>query len=243
MDEGATFAERLARVAERIESACRAAGRPPGGVRLLAISKTQPPERVREAAEAGQRLFGENRVQEAQAKIPLCPSNLSWHMVGHLQGNKVRAAARLFDMIHSVDSVQRLRQIDAACAGEGRRLPVCLEINVAGESSKFGLPPGDLESALDAARELAHVDVVGLMTMPPPAPDPERARPHFRRLRERRDECRARTGFELPELSMGMSHDLEVAVQEGATWLRIGTDLFGPRTGAAWRPAATDGDG
>lgn len=224
-----TMDDRLARIRERMAAACGRAGRNPDEVRLLAVSKTQPPERVAEAFRAGLTVFGENRVQEAAAKIPLCPSPLEWHLIGHLQGNKAKAAVSLFQMIHSVDSVALLDRINRLCEEAGRDMPVCLEINVSGEASKFGMPPEEVPAALEQAVSMMRVSVVGLMTMPPYAEDPGRARHFFQTLRALRDRCRAQTGFDLPELSMGMSHDFEVAIEEGATWIRVGSALFGER--------------
>ena len=226
----------MQRVRERIAAACAAAGRDPEGVALVAVSKTQPPEAVREAADCGLRVFGENRVQEAGFKIPLCPGHLDWHLVGHLQANKARPAVRLFSTIHSIDSVDLLRRIDAIAGEEGRRPRVLLEVNVSGEGSKNGMRPDDVPAALEAANGLRCIEVAGFMTMPPYCEDPERARGFFRTLRGLRDRCAAATGFALPELSMGMSMDFEVAIGEGATLVRVGTDLFGAR-GSPWRPA------
>ncbi|MBU4460548.1 MAG: YggS family pyridoxal phosphate-dependent enzyme [Verrucomicrobia bacterium] len=241
MDEPATIAERVGRVRERMAAACRAAGRDPDSVALVAISKTQPPEAVREAADCGLRVFGENRVQEAGFKIPLCPGHLDWHLVGHLQANKARAAVRLFSTIHSVDSADLLCRIDAIAGDEGRRPRVLLEVNVSGEGSKNGMPPDAVRAALETANGLRCVAVAGFMTMPPYCEDPERARGFFRTLRVLRDRCAAETGFALPELSMGMSMDFEVAIGEGATLVRVGTDLFGSR-GSPWRPVV-EGEG
>lgn len=221
-----TFAERLDAVERRIAAACEKAGRPRGSVRLLAVSKTKPPEAVREAAASGVRLFGENKVQEAQSKIPLCPSGLEWHLIGHLQTNKAKAAAHLFRLIHSVDSVKLLEALDSHAA---TTLPVLLQVNVSGEASKSGMEPAAVAAAVEAANGMQKVEVHGLMTIPPFAPDPEKTRIHFRALRELRDRVQDETGTPLPELSMGMSHDLEVAIEEGSTWVRIGTDLFGSR--------------
>lgn len=221
--------DRLAKVRDRIRAACEWCGRNPEDVRLLAVSKTQPPEQVEAAAAAGQAVFGENRVQEAAAKIPRCPGHLEWHLVGHLQSNKVNAAVRLFSTIHSVDSIERLGQLNRACENAGRDMQVFLQLNVSGEASKFGMPPDTLAPALEAATGLVRLEVAGLMTIPPLSEDPERARGFFRALREARDQARDATGFALPELSMGMSHDLEVAVEEGATWVRVGSDIFGAR--------------
>ncbi len=224
-----TFAERLAAIRDRIAQVCARAGRDPAGVRILPVTKTRGPDRVAEAAACGLTVFGENKVQEAQAKIPLCPGHLTWHMIGHLQTNKVKAAVRLFAQIHSVDSLKLLGALDAAGEITGRIMPVLLAVNVAGESSKFGLAPAEVPAVLAAANGLRRVEIAGLMTMPPLAEDPEQARPFFRQLRELRDGWRQAAGFALNELSMGMSHDFEVAVEEGATWVRLGTVLFGPR--------------
>lgn len=222
-----TFAGRLEKVEQRIAAACEKAGRPRESVRLLAVSKTKPAEAVREAADCGLRLFGENKVQEAQSKIPLCPSGLEWHLIGHLQSNKAKVAANLFHMIHSVDSLKLLQALDAHA---GTALPVLLQVNVSGEASKSGMKPGEVAQVIEAANQLQKVEVHGLMMIPPFTPDPEKARIHFVALRELRDRVQAETGTPLPELSMGMSHDLEIAIEEGSTWVRIGTDLFGGRS-------------
>jgi len=233
------LAERIERVRARLADAAARAGRPVESVRLLAVSKTHPPAAVREAAACGLTDFGENKVQEAALKIPLAPGRLTWHLVGHLQSNKVRAAVRLFDYIHSVDSARLLRLVEEESRAQGRRPKVFLEVNVAGEASKFGLAPEAVGETLAAAQECRAAEVVGLMAIPPVVAEPERARGFFRRLRELRDELRGATGFALDELSMGMSHDAEIAVEEGATWVRIGTDIFGPRA-AAWKPTADE---
>ena len=226
MDE---IAENLERVRGRIAAACARAGRAAEEVRLLAVSKTQGPEAVRAAVAAGQRGFGENRVQEAAAKIPECPGHLEWHLIGHLQGNKVAAAARLFDWVHSVDSAKVLVALDREAGEAGRRLEVLAQVNVSGERSKSGLSPEAAGEVLALGGGLSHVRVRGLMTIPPLSEDPERARPYFRRLRELRDGWAAELGMELGELSMGMTHDLEVAIEEGATFVRVGTGIFGAR--------------
>lgn len=229
MDIVVTLADRVAGIRARMDAACARAGRDPASVRLLAVSKTRTPEEVAAAAAAGLDAFGENKVQEAAAKIPSCPGHLHWHLVGHLQSNKVRPAVRLFETIHAVDSIPLLERVDAIAGDEGARPVAFLEVNVSGEAAKFGMSPEAVPATLDAARRLAHVTVTGLMTMPPLSEDPERARGFFRSLRLLRDRCRAQTGFELPELSMGMSADFETAIEEGATWIRVGTDVFGPR--------------
>ncbi len=224
-----TFDERLSEVGERIKAACGRAGRTEEDVRIMAVSKTVSPDAVSEAAACGLTVFGESRVQEAHQKIPLCPSHLAWHMIGHLQSNKANDAVRLFSMIHSVDSEKLLRFINRAGESAGVVVPVCLEVNVSGEGTKFGILPEAAPALLEAANGMMNVEVAGLMTIPPATRDPADARPHFRRLRELRDKWRAETGFDLRELSMGMSHDFEVAVEEGATWIRLGTILFGKR--------------
>ena len=223
----------------RIEAACARVGRDPDTVRVVAVAKNHSPDLVREAVAAGLSIIGENRVQEAMQKQPLCPGIIEWHLVGHLQRNKVRHAAALFRMVHSVDSWRLLEALDGACEEAGVRMPVCLEVNVAGEASKFGLPPADAPAVLSRCGDLSRVTVCGLMTVPPFASDPEAVRPHFRRLRELRDRWEQDTGVGLPELSMGMSSDFEVAVEEGATMVRLGTILFGPRT-APWRRSTSD---
>lgn len=228
-DVSDTFQDRVAAVLSRVEAACRRAGRAPDAVRVLPVAKTYGPDAVRAAAEAGFRCIGENRVQEARQKIPECPGHLEWHLIGHLQSNKVREAVQYFSLIHSVDSERLLRLIDGAAREAGRTLPVCLEVNVAGQASKFGLAPDGVDPLLAAAQDLFHVRVVGLMTVPPAVRDPEESRPWFRALRELRDRLAAGTGQALPELSMGMSGDFDVAIEEGATWIRLGSILFGPR--------------
>ena len=227
-----SFEERLDAVNERIAAACERAGRMPEEVRLCAVAKTFGPDAVAAAAACGVRTIGENRVQEAQQKIPQCPGSLEWHMVGHLQRNKARAVATLFRMVHSVDSLRLAAALDSACEEAGVVMPICIEVNVSVESSKFGVAPGVLSPLLDGVGPLRNLDLVGLMTIPPFAPDPEAARPFFRELRELRDACSRQHAIELPELSMGMSHDFPVAIEEGATWIRLGTALFGERT--AW---------
>jgi len=225
----ATFENRLAEVRRRIKAACERSGRRPEEVRILAVSKTYGPDCIREAVACGLTFFGESRVQEAKQKIPLCPTALTWHLVGHLQTNKVKDAVNLFGLIQAVDSLKLLLAIETAAEAAGRVMPVFLEVNVSGESSKYGLAPAAIPDVLKAANGLRRVDIQGLLTIPPLAEDPEHARPYFRNLRELRDRWRQETGFELRELSMGMSHDFEVAVEEGATWIRVGTILFGKR--------------
>jgi len=218
--------ERMATLETRMAVACERAGRERDSVRLIAVTKTHGPEVVRAAASCGLRCFGENRVQEAQVKIPMCPSGLEWHLIGHLQRNKVKFAVRLFSMIHSVDSIALLEEIARRA---GTVMPVLLEVNVSGEGVKFGLKPEETAAAVEAANALGKIEVRGLMTVPPFTPDPESARVHFKALRELRDRVERETGTPLPELSMGMSNDFEVAIEEGATFIRVGSDLFGKR--------------
>ncbi len=236
MDES-TFQDRLDEIEQRIATACDRAGRDRSEVQLLAVSKTHAPDRVAEASACGLTLFGESRVQEAMKKIPLCGGHLKWHLIGHLQTNKAKFVARLFDMVHSVDSLRVMEALEKACADCGKVMPVALEVNIAGEGSKFGIEPSAVADALIQANDMPHLEPVGLMTMPPFAEDPEKARRHFRALRELRDECERGTGIPLPELSMGMSHDFEVAIEEGSTWIRVGTQLFGKR-GSPWKPVS-----
>ncbi len=224
-----TLEGRVGALMRRVGEACARAGRSVDDVTLVAVSKRHGPEAVYDAAQCGVRVFGESRVQEARQKIPQCPGGIDWHLIGHLQSNKVRDAVRLFQMMHAVDSVRLLEGLDAACAQFGVTMPVCLEVNVSGEGAKFGFAPDEVPGALEAATRLMRINVEGVMTIPPFDPDPEHARPYFRRLREWRDGWAAASGFPLRELSMGMSGDFEVAIEEGATFVRVGTALFGPR--------------
>lgn len=221
--------ERVAAIQERVRAACVRCGREPAEVGIVAVAKRYGPDAVTGVAACGLTVFGENRIQEAKQKIPLCPGHLEWHLVGHLQSNKVRDAISLFHMIHSVDSLRLLETVDRLCGEAGKRLPVCLQVNVSGEGSKFGMDPTEVAPTLEAATAFMNVEVEGLMTMPPFTEDPEGSRPVFRRLRDVRDEVRDRTGVALEALSMGMSNDFDVAIEEGATWIRVGTLLFGER--------------
>jgi pyridoxal phosphate enzyme (YggS family) len=222
-------AANLALIHERIARACERAGRDPSGVALMAVTKGQPPEAVAEAARAGLSLFGENKVQEARAKIPLCPGKLRWHMIGHLQSNKVRDAVGLFEMLQGVDSLALAREVNNRAGQASVRMPILIEVNIVGEASKFGYKPEALLRDLNEINALPRVEIHGLMTIPPWSPVPERVRPVFRKLRELREQCSEVLGAPLPHLSMGMSGDFEVAVEEGATIVRIGTALFGER--------------
>ena len=223
------FADNLNSIQQRIRAACARVERAAESVALLAVSKTHPPETIRAAADCGQLLFGENKIQEAKAKIPLCPGKCRWHFIGHLQSNKVRDAVELFQMIQGVDSLSLAQEINKRCEQAAKKMPVLLEVNVAGEASKSGYSPEKLLVELNELNKLPRMEIHGLMTVPPWAPEAEKARPHFRRLRELKLQCEEILGAPLPHLSMGMSGDFEVAIEEGATLVRIGTALFGPR--------------
>lgn len=202
----------------------------------MAVSKNHPPESVRAMADLGVRLFGENRVQEARAKIPLCPGHLRWHLIGHLQTNKAKDAVHAFEMIHGVDSLRLAEELDRRAEIASRTVRILVEVNVAGESTKFGYRPQQLLAELPAINALRRLEVHGLMCMAPYAPNPETVRPVFRRGRELAREAEAVLGVPLPVLSMGMSGDFEVAIEEGSTLVRIGTALFGERP----RPVRAD---
>lgn len=221
--------DRFERIRDGIAAACERDGRPSTEVSLMAVSKNQPTAAVEEVARLGVRLFGENRVQEAKGKIPQCPGSLTWHMIGHLQSNKCRDAVALFDMIQGVDSLGLAEELDKAAEKQSKTIKILLEVNVAGEASKFGYKPDAVLADLDAIFRLPRLELHGLMTIAPYSPMPERARPYFRMLRELRDQCQERIGGPLPVLSMGMSGDFEVAIEEGSTLVRIGTALFGDR--------------
>lgn len=219
----------LQSVRERVAEAARRAGREPASVRLVAVSKTHPADSVREAFDAGQRVFGESRVQEALAKIPLLPSAADWHFIGHLQSNKIRKALPCFSLFHGVDDVELARQIDRIAAELGLFPKILLEVNVSGEASKFGLAPDAVRSVFDELLALPRVQLCGLMTMAPPVEKPGDARPFFAHLRTLRDELECAGGVPLPELSMGMSGDYEAGIAEGATLVRVGSAIFGAR--------------
>jgi len=223
------FAANLEAVQQRISAACERAGREPASVTLVAVTKTQPPEVVAEASKAGLNLFGENKVQEAKAKIPLCSGRLRWHMIGHLQTNKCRDAVALFEMIQSVDSLDLAEEIAKRAEQAAKTMPVLLEVNAVGEASKFGYPPEQLLAELSRINALSRLEIHGLMTVPPWTLDPEKVRPVFRQLRELKERCEQILGAPLPHLSMGMTGDFEVAIEEGATMIRVGTALFGAR--------------
>jgi pyridoxal phosphate enzyme (YggS family) len=225
-----SLAENLDSIQQRIRAACQRAGREPNSVSLLAVAKTHPPEAVIAAADLGLSLFGENKVQEARAKIPLCPGRIRWHFIGHLQSNKCREAVEWFAMIESVDSRALAQEINKRAEAAAKTMPILLEVNVAGEASKFGYPPERLLAELKALNVLPRIEIHGLMAVPPWSSVAESSRPHFRRLRELKLQCEQILGAPLSHLSMGMSGDFEVAIEEGATIVRVGTALFGART-------------
>lgn len=222
--------EILETVRGRIAAACKRVGRNPDEVEIIAVTKTHGEEVVREAWEAGLTIVGENKVQEAAWKKPASVAGPSWHLIGHLQGNKVRPALELFDFIHSVDSVKLINKIEAVAEATGAQPHILLEVNVSGEKSKSGMAPSEVDEAIRILMEHApRITLEGFMTMAPFSENPEDARPVFRALRELRDRTEEKFGITLPRLSMGMSGDYEVAVEEGATWIRLGTVLFGER--------------
>ena len=224
-----TFRGRADAVRERIAAACRRAGRDPTGVQLLAVTKSHPPAAVEHAARYGLAAVGENRVQEAVAKKAQCPAGIRWELIGHLQSNKAALAAAHFDRVQSVDSLKLLSHLDRAAGELGRRLPVLLQVNAGCDPNKFGADSVDAPRLLDAALALPHIQVDGLMTIAPLSDDPSVAQRTFAALRDLRDQLAARSGAQLRELSMGMSDDLDLAVAEGSTLVRVGTALFGAR--------------
>lgn len=223
------LAENLARIQARIAAACARSGRDPASVELMAVSKTHPPEAVREMARLGVRLFGESRIQEAKAKIPLCPGHLRWQLIGHLQTNKARDAVQLFELIQSVDSLHLAAELQKRAEAAAKTLGVLIEVNVAGESTKFGYRPEQLLVDLPQLNAFRRLEIRGLMCMAPYAPNPENVRPVFQRCHELARQCETILGAPLPVLSMGMSGDFEVAIEEGATLVRVGSALFGDR--------------
>ena len=226
------IADNLAAVQERIAAACDRAGRTREDVQLVAVGKKFPAPIIHEAADCGLTLFGENRVQEAKAKIPDCPGHLRWHFIGNLQTNKCRDAVALFDFLHAVDSLHLAAELNKRCEQAAKVMPVLLEVNVSGEGSKHGFTPESAAAAMEAFFEFPQLEIHGLMTMAPFTRQPENARPYFQKLRKLKSACEARLGAPLPELSMGMSGDYEIAIEEGATIIRLGTTLFGPRSEA-----------
>ena len=240
METDRPVADILEDVKMQIAEACAKSGRQPDSVEIIGVTKTHGPDVVREAWEAGVRLFGENKVQEAAWKISESVSGPEWHLIGHLQRNKVRPALELFSVIHSVDSVRVLEQIERVGGECGCRPEVLLEVNVSGEASKDGLKPEQVPGVIEYALGCRSLTLTGLMTMAPFCPDPAGTRPVFARLRECRDRWEREFGIGLPNLSMGMSNDYLVAIEEGATWVRLGTVLFGHRP--KWRPVREDAE-
>ena len=222
--------ENLTRVRDEMARAAERSGRDAADVLLIAVSKKQDAEKVRAAFDAGQPIFGESRVQEARAKIPLLPAAVRWHFIGHLQKNKVRPALPLFELFHSVDSLALAQDIQRIAEEEGVRPRVLLEVNVAGEGSKLGFTPDRLRAEMEALLAFGRLEIEGLMAIPPFAPEAEKSRRYFVMLRELRDAVEREFAVKLPQLSMGMSNDYAVAIEEGATLVRVGTAIFGERS-------------
>jgi pyridoxal phosphate enzyme (YggS family) len=223
------LAENLAQVRHSIANAAAVSGRASDDILLLAVSKNQPAPIVNEAASLGLDLFGENRVQEAKIKIGQCSGRLKWHMIGHLQSNKCRDAVHFFQMIQSVDSFALALELNTACEKAAKTMPILLEVNVAGEATKFGFKPTEIVSQLESINALNRLEIHGLMTIAPWVENPEKVRPLFAKLRELKVRCEENLGAPLPHLSMGMSGDYAVAIEEGSTIVRIGRALFGER--------------
>lgn len=232
MSNSEVIRENIRRIRGQIEDTAARSGRDLKGVLLLAVTKTVAPEAIEIAIEEGIKAFGENRFQEASTKIPQIKSEVNWHMVGHLQSNKAKGAVELFQVIHSLDSLKLARKIDAHARERGKIQSCLVEVNLSGEESKCGIPSEELKGLLENCSSLEHIKVDGLMTIPPYDPDPEKSRPFFRSLRELREEA-AKWNYKnapLKELSMGMTGDFIVAIEEGATIIRVGTAIFGERS-------------
>ena len=232
--------QNLERIRSEIADAAKKSGRALSEIELVAISKTHEVEKVRAALNAGQEVFGESRVQEARAKIPLLPSSARWHFVGRLQKNKVRHALPLFELFHSVDSLELGGEMNRIGGEEGLPARILLEVNVAGEGSKIGFSPQLLSAQMEALLALPRLSIEGLMTIPPLAAEAEASRKYFSALRDLRDQLSAEFRVNLPHLSMGMSDDFRVAIEEGATLVRIGTAIFGKRTPAKFRTQSVE---
>lgn len=224
-----SIAVNLQLVRAAIASAAEKAGRDPSLVRLVAVTKTWPPEIIREVTAAGQLVLGENKVQELLEKVGELPADLEWHLIGHLQQNKTRKVLPHCALIHSVDSAGLAAQISRIAGETGRTAKVLLQVNVASDDAKFGFPMGEIHRIFGDLIALPHLEIRGLMTVPPFEPDLEKVRPHFAALRGLSEELEAEHRCELPELSMGMSHDFTIAIEEGATLVRIGSSIFGHR--------------
>lgn len=223
--------ENLIRIGERVRAAARRAGRDPAGVRIIAVTKQVPVERIKEALDAGVRDLGENRVQEMRAKMQVLPADTRWHMIGHLQTNKVKDVVGRVELLHSLDRWKLARAVDRQAAAEDVTVPVLVQVNVSGEESKFGISPVELQEFLAALKDLTHLRVNGLMTIAPYVDDPEEARTYFRSLRLLAEQVAGKVpGVSMEHLSMGMSNDYEVAVEEGATMVRLGSAIFGARS-------------
>jgi pyridoxal phosphate enzyme (YggS family) len=237
-----TLAERLDAVRHAIAEAATRAGRPAQEVELVAVSKTHPPEAVVEAIDAGQLLFGESRVQEARAKVPLLPGRTRWHFIGHLQRNKIRHALALgFELLHGIDSLEIAADVNRIAREVGAFPKLLLEVNVAGEASKFGFSPAKLRAQMEELLAFDRLQIEGLMTIAPLAPKAEDSRPHFAALRTLREALQTEFRVPLPRLSMGMSGDYAIGIEEGATLVRVGTAIFGTRSGKAWKPETAPG--
>jgi pyridoxal phosphate enzyme (YggS family) len=232
--DGASISKNIQRVQESMARAAERAGRQAEEITLVAVSKTFPAEAIRAAFEAGLRHFGENRVQEWESKRPLVADlDATWHLIGHLQSNKARRAANLFHRVDSVDRLSLAQKLDAAADAEGKRLQILIEVHLGDETTKSGVAEAELPGLAEGVTALAHLELRGLMTIPPFFEDIEHVRPYFRKLRELRDGLKSRLGSALPVLSMGMSHDFEIAIEEGATEIRVGSALFGERQAKA----------
>jgi pyridoxal phosphate enzyme (YggS family) len=223
-----TIRENLSIVRERIERAAHKAGRDPKEIRLVAVSKTVEVARIKEAVEAGVSILGENYVQEAQKKIEALGGPVSWHFIGHLQSNKAKYAVRLFDVIHSIDSVPLAEELNRRAEQEDRLIKMMIEVNLSREATKFGTDEERVLNLAKSIQNLRHLSLEGLMTMPPYFDSPEMSRPYYVALRELKERL-MKEGIPMQELSMGMSHDFEIAIEEGATYVRVGTAIFGPR--------------
>lgn len=224
-----SLADNLRTVLASIAEAATRAGRDPESVRLVAVTKTWPAEIVREIVEAGQRDLGENKVQELLGKVPELPAEVEWHLIGHLQQNKTRKILPHCALIHSIDSADLARQVSRLAGELGLTAKILLQVNVANDDAKFGFPVAEARASFGELIALPHLEIRGLMTVPPYDDDPERVRPHFKKLRDLRDELAAAHQCDLSELSMGMSHDFAIAIEEGATLVRIGSSIFGHR--------------
>ncbi len=228
-----TIAENIENIKGRIKRAAEKVGRDAKGIKLVTVTKTVDVNRIKEAIAAGLRIFGENRVQEAQKKIAsyelrVASGKIEWHFIGHLQTNKAKHAVQMFDMIHSIDSTALAEELNKQAAKINKIQDALIEVKLSEEETKHGVPKNELMELLKSTRDMKNLSILGLMTIPPFFDDAEKTRPYFKRLRELRDEAEKR-GFKLPELSMGMSHDFEMAIEEGATMVRIGTAIFGER--------------